>query len=229
MTYSLAQQPLMGTRMTVRDQLAAHPKYFQAFLDLLDGSGLLETIHDMGTGKEADNKACGGSNLSVVNTYHYTVYVPSNESIESLQKAGKLSDWDNVEAARKAGDIAGATRDSLKIVNFLKYHIQDNALYLGAQNESGEFETSLINETSHRFYILNSSLKDDVIEVKDGTGAIHQVKKLTYTDGAGKEQPLYNLQAREYQYNGNDAKKATELYTTSSAVIHLIDGPLMYE
>lgn len=229
MTYSLAQQPLMGTRMTVRDQLAAHPKYFQAFLELLDGSGLLETIHDMGTGKEADNKACGGTNLSVFNTYHYTVYVPSNESIEALQKAGKLSDWDNVEAARKAGDIAGATRDSLKIVNFLKYHIQDNALYLGAQSEAGEYETSLINETTHRFYIVSSSLKGDVIEVKDGTGAVHQVKKLTYTDDAGKEQPLYNLQAREYQYEGNDAKKATLLYTTSSAVIHLIDGPLMYE
>ncbi len=228
MTYSLSE-PIMGTRKTVRDQLAAHPKYFKAFLDLLEGSGLLETVHNLGTGKESDNKACGGMNLSVFNTYHYTVYVPSNEAIEALHTAGTLPTWDIVETEREAGDLTGATRDSLKIVDFLRYHIQDNALYLGAQHEAGEFETSLINEKTRRFYMLHSELKDDVIEVKDGTGKVHTVKKVTYVDESGKEQPLYNIQAREYLYNGNDARKATELYTTSSAVIHLIDGAMSYE
>ncbi len=228
MTYSLSQ-PIMGTRLTVRDQLAAHPKYFKAFLDLLEGSGLLETIHNLGTGNAADNKACGGTNLSVFNTYHYTVYVPNNEAIEALHTAGTLPTWDVVETEREAGDLLGATRDSLKIVNFLRYHIQDNALYLGAQNESGEYETSLINEKTRRFYMLHSELKDDIIEVKDGAGNMHTVKKVTYVDDNGKEQPLYNIQAREYLYNGSDARKATELYTTSSAVIHLIDGAMSYE
>ena len=42
-------------------------------------------------------------------------------------------------------------------------------------------------------------------------------------------QRLYNhIQAREYLYYGNDKSTATELYTTSSAVIHLIDKPLSY-
>ncbi len=227
MTYSL-KTPIMGTRMTVRDQLAARPKYFGSFLSLLEGSGLLETIHNLGTGNESDNKACGGTNLSVFNTYHYTVYVPSNETIEALHAAGKLPTWDEVEALREAGDQLGATRDSLKIVNFLRYHIQDNALYLGAENETGDYETSLINESTRRFYMLHSELKDDEIVVKDGAGVTHRVMKTTYVDENGKEQPLYNIQAREYLYNGNDARKATELYTTSSAVIHLIDGALEY-
>jgi len=232
MTYSLSE-PIMGTRKTVRDQLAAHPKYFKAFLDLLEGSGLLETIHNLGTGNESDNKACGGTNLSVFNTYHYTVYVPSNESIEALQSAGTLPTWDIVETERESGDLLGATRDSLKIVNFLRYHIQDNALYLGAQNESGDYETSLINDNTRRFYMLKSSLTDDAIEVLDAqdvkNGTKHMVTKQTYIDDNGKEQPLYNIQAREYIYDGNNAAKATVLYTTSSAVIHLIDKPLSYE
>ncbi len=223
-SYVLNDQPIMGTRMTVKDQLDAHPKYFKAFADLLEGSNLLEErVHNLGTGKESDDRATGGTNLSVFNTYHYTVYVPSNASIEALQKEGKLSTWEEVDKKRDAGNLTGATKDSLGIVNFLKYHIQDNALYIGAKNESGEYETSLINDRTRRFYMLTSTLKDDVIEVKDGEGKVHLVNTDAKDDDGT---PLYNIQAREYLYYGSDPTKATELYTTSSAVIHLIDSPL---
>ena len=222
-SYVLEGQPIMGTRKTVRDQLADYPE-FANFLELMDGSGLFETIHNLGTGKESDNKACGGTNVSLFNTYHYTIYVPSNAAIKQLQDEGKLPTWEQVEAAHEAGNEIKAANDSVAIVNFLKYHIQDNALYIGAQNESGDFETSLINNKTKRFYMLKANLKDDSIEVTDGTGAKHTVTKAK--DAEGKD--LYNIQAREYLYDSNDAKTATNLYTTSSAVIHLIDGPLSY-
>ena len=237
-SYVLEGQPIMGTRLTVYDQLAAHPKYFGKFLELLEGSGLLETIHNLGTGNESDNKACGGVNMSVFNTYHYTIYVPSNDAIEQLQKEGKLSSWEQVDEDHQAGDDDKALSDSLNIVNFLKYHIQDNALYIGAQNESGDFETSLINKKTRRFYMVKSQLKDDEIEVldavdqknmRDGVATTkHTVSKKSYIDDNGIQRDLYNIQAREYLYNNRDATTATELYTTSSAVIHLIDKPLSY-
>ena len=222
-SYVLEGQPIMGTRRTVRDQLADYPE-FAEFLELMDGSGLFETIHNLGTGKESDNKACGGTNVSLFNTYHYTIYVPSNDAIKQLQNDGKLPTWEQVEAAHEAGNEMKAINDSVAIVNFLKYHIQDNALYIGAQNESGDFETSLINSKTKRFYVVKANLTDDAIEVTDATGATHKVVK--QTGQAGRE--LYNIQAREYLYDSNDAKTATNLYTTSSAVIHLIDGPLAY-
>ena len=237
-SYVLEGQPIMGTRLTVYDQLAAHPKYFGKFLELLEGSGLLEKIHNLGTGNENDNKACGGTNMSVFNTYHYTIYVPSNEAIEQLQKEGKLPSWEQVDLDHQAGDEDKALSDSLNIVNFLKYHIQDNALYIGAQNESGDFETSLINKKTRRFYMVKSQLKDDEIEVldavdqknmRDGVATTkHTVSKKSYIDDNGIQRDLYNIQAREYLYNNRDATTATELYTTSSAVIHLIDKPLSY-
>ena len=227
-SYVLEGQPIMGTRLTVHDQLAAHPQYFGKFLELLEGSGLLETIHNLGTGNDNDNKACGGINMSLFNTYHYTVYVPSNEAIEQLQQEGKLASWEQVDADHEAGDEAKAESDSLGIVNFLRYHIQDNALYIGAQNESGDFETSLINSATRRFYMLKSKLTDDEIEVVDGAGKTHKVTKRSYTDADGQVKDLYNIQAREYVYDGKDASRATNLYTTSSAVIHLIDSPLSY-
>ena len=237
-SYVLEGQPIMGTRLTVYDQLAAHPKYFGKFLELLEGSGLLETIHNLGTGNESDNKACGGVNMSVFNTYHYTIYVPSNDAIEQLQKEGKLSSWEQVDEDHQAGDDDKALSDSLNIVNFLKYHIQDNALYIGAQNESGDFETSLINKKTRRFFMVKSQLKDDEIIVLDAVDQknmrdgeptmMHTVKKMSYIGDDGLQKDLYNIQAREYLYNNRDATTATELYTTSSAVIHLIDKPLSY-
>ena len=223
MSYVLEGQPIMGTRLTVKDQLSAHPE-FAKFLELMEGSGLFENIHNLGTGNENDNKACGGTNVSLFNTYHYTIYVPSNQAIEQLQKDGKLSSWEQVEADHAAGNAAQAATDSLNIVNFLKYHIQDNALYIGAQNESGNYETALINSKTKRFYMLQTALKDDSIEVTDATGVKHTVTKKT--DTSGKD--LYNIQAREYLYDNKDATTATNLYTTSSAVIHLIDSPLAY-
>ena len=230
-SYVLEGQPIMGTRLTVYDQLAAHPKYFGKFLELLEGSGLLETIHNLGTGNESDNKACGGVNMSVFNTYHYTIYVPSNDAIEQLQKEGKLSSWEQVDEDHQAGDDDKALSDSLNIVNFLKYHIQDNALYIGAQNESGDFETSLINKKTRRFFMVKSQLKDDEIIVLDAVDqknmrdgeptTMHTVKKMSYIGDDGLQKDLYNIQAREYLYNNRDD-------TTSSAVIHLIDKPLSY-
>ena len=236
-SYVLEGQPIMGTRLTVKDQLAAHPKYFGKFLELLEGSGLLEQIHNLGTGNENDNKACAGENLSVFNTYHYTIYVPSNEAIQKLQDEGKLASWEKVEADHETGNDELAAVDSLGIVNFLKYHIQDNALYIGAQNESGDYETSLINNATRRFFMLKSELKDETIEVKDavdqdnerkGNPTRHTVRKATYIDDDGIEKDLYNIQAREYLYDSRSKTTATNLYTTSSAVIHLIDSPLSY-
>lgn len=218
-TYILDGQPIMGTRKTVYDLLAAHPNYFSKFLELLEVCpGLLETTHNLGTGKPEHDYACGGQNLSVFNTYHYTIYVPSNDAIEQLQNEGKLP---------RIEDLEGLPADAApykQIEKFLKYHIQDNALYIGAQEESGNYETSLINEKNNRFYMLTSKLTANEIEVVDGTNTTHKVTKMIdETTG----EPLYNLQAREYLYRiDSNTKEILNLYTTSSAVIHLIDSPL---
>ena len=38
---------------------------------------------------------------------------------------------------------------------------------------------------------------------------------------------LYNLMAREFLYTESDAARATNIETSSSAVVHLIDEPLL--
>ncbi|MBR5655203.1 MAG: fasciclin domain-containing protein [Prevotella sp.] len=202
--------PILGTRNTVRDVLASHPE-FSKFLELMDGSGMFEQIHNK-------RNACGGTNISTFNTYHYTIYVPSNESIEALQKKGQLSSWEAVEAFEEVGNLTAKTRDSLQIVNFLKYHIQDNALFIGAEEESGDFETAVIDPTTERFYRIKATLTDDGISLVDHAGNTRHVEKYN---------GLYNLVAREWQYNSQDASTAGAIETSSSAVIHLINEPLL--
>ena len=115
-------------------------------------------------------------------------------------------------------------RDSLvnEIENFIKYHIQDNAYYVGQGNVSGEFETSAYKVTDGNlsYYKLRTRVDNDGIEITDGTNKTCHVVK---TDG------LYNLMGREYQFDSPDATQANNLYTSSFVVVHLIDGALMYK
>lgn len=231
-SYILDDQPIMGTRMTVYDVLSQHDEYTK-FRELLEGcDSLLETIH-------LKRNATAGQNISTFNTYHYTVYVPTNESIEALQQAGCLSSWEQVEAYAEAGNLTAKTRDSLQIMNFVKYHIQDNALFIGAQDDEADFETATIDPSTQRFYRLNAKLEGNTITLTDkatedwlkknpakrGTQEhLARLAKVVTSDST-----LYNQMAREYQYNNSDVTKASSIETSSSAVIHLIDKPLLIE
>ena len=216
-TYILESEPIMTTRKTVYDVLKEHNE-FSKFMELMEGSGLLETKHNK-------KFSTAGENISLFNTYHYTVYVPTNESIQALQDAKKLPTWDDVDAYEQAGNITAKTRDSLKIVNFLKYHIQDNSLFIGAEKDSADFETAVIDPETERFYRLTTELTADGITIYDQ--ACKKDKSRTPAKVVTTNPNLYNLVAREYQYNTEDATKADQIETSSSAVIHLIDKPLL--
>ena len=217
--YILDGEPIMGTRQTVHDQLAAHPE-FSEFLKLLDGSGLTEVVRNK-------RYVCGGTNLTVFNTFHYTVYVPTNKSITDLQDAGKLPTWDDVANWEMKGNLTKKTEDSLKIENFLRYHIQDNALYIGAAPEDGNYETAYSYQVfptdpdTWAFHRVNAVLTDTGITLTDKAGNVRHV----VTDNPA----LYNLQAREYMFDKKDLNSSTKIETSSSAVVHLIDGPLLIE
>ena len=208
--YILDSEPIMTTRNSVIDVLAEHEEMSE-FLNLVLGSSLVETIHD-------EKYACTSTNISCFNTYHYTIYVPTNETILKLQKEGKLPTWEQV--AEWGEGTPQHTADSLAIENFIKCHIQDNALFIGAEpQEEDGYETAYIGESGKFDRVFTTLTKDDIIIKKSQTDT-NPVKVL-------KKAGLYNLMAREYQLNGTDAKTANSVYTTSSAVIHLIDGSLM--
>lgn len=212
--YILDGEPIMTTRKTTIDLLREHDEMSE-FTALLEGSALVEQIHDK-------KYACAGDNISTFNTYNYTVYVPTNESIRTLQAAGKLPTWDKVAEEQEAGQLQAATQDSLAIENFLQYHIQDGALFIGAKPQPQDgYETAFIGSNG-KFVKLYPTLTstDIIIRTSASDSAPARVVK---GDGT------YNLMAREYILNNEDKTSASALYTASTAVIHLIDKPLIHK
>lgn len=212
--YILEDEPIQTTRKSVIDMMREHEEMSE-MLKLLEGSALREEIHD-------ERNACVSENISVFNTYNYTVYVPTNDVILDLQAKGKLPTWEKVAELEEAEKYEDMRRDSLAIENFLRYHIQDGSMFIGAapQAEDG-YETALIGSNG-KFAKVYSKLTRDELTVRTSQTDTKPVKVV-------KTPGLYNLMAREYLVNGMDKLNATTIYTSSTAVIHLIDGALIYK
>lgn len=228
-TYILEREPVLGTSKSVFNVLGEHPE-FSRFRDLLQGSNLLETIHD-------EDYACSDTCLSVFNSFHYTVYVPTNESIDALIAEGKLHTWDEIADLDTLEADQNKKYHEIKqnIEDFLRYHIQDNAIFIGADNSTGvesiEDDGSFTNSYETAFIDMEKGTFNKLTVKTDNNGSFIRV-----IDMAGNERTvqtsrpnLYNLMAREYTYNDKDKSKATTLHNSSSAVIHLIDKPLLTE
>lgn len=228
-SYILEQGPVLGTRQTVFNVLGQHPE-FSRFRELLQGSELIETKHDK-------KFACSDTCISTFNNYHYTIYVPTNESIAQMIADGKLHTWDDVAEL----DTTIAEQHTLhdkyvaQINAFLRYHIQDNAVMINGDNTTGldefdedgnfvtPYETAYLSTEGNAKTFKKVKVKTDKqgsqISVIDEAGNTRRVM----TEKAG----LYNLMAREYTYEQSEKSQATHLRNSSSAVIHLIDGPLL--
>lgn len=212
--------PIMTTRKTVIDVLSEHPE-MAAFLDLLEGCSFVR--------ERDDNHDYAGRNIGLFNTYHYTVYVPTNDAIENMYNDGTLPRWSNVADAEDDGNKELAAVLRQKIEDFVKLHIQDNSLFIGAKpQEEASYETACTYTAKGgvKFERVYSTLTKDGITVRNGTNP----SKVGYCEShVVKTSGLYNLQAREYilsDKNYEAGNAGATLYTSSTAVIHLVDKPL---
>jgi hypothetical protein len=177
------------------------------FKDLLEGSGLMESSRD-------GHPCVKQTNIKLFNAYHYTIYAPTNTSLAGFPT------WEEVEAEVNPMKRAA---DSTKIMNMVLLHIQDGALFVGSGNQAEDgYETSLVDPATEKFVRIYAELSDNNLFVRKTQSSASIKRKVLKT--AGK----YNLMAREYVVNdkGSSPDEDDELYTTSTAVVHLIDGPI---
>ena len=178
--------------------------------------------------------------------YNYTVYIPTNESIDSLQNNNLLPKWEELEKgendavvdsicqAEKWYDaelVGTASRDAVQakvkevlkdiVVNFIRYHVQDHSVAIGMAPEldtDGHYESMKRNLETGKFYPIKVDYDATNMTVTDATGSTcHVVKSNT----------LYNMICREYWFEGTG--NAARLFMASDAIVHQIDGPLFYE
>lgn len=242
-SYSISNQVPMPASKSVYQTLLEHEEYSE-FLKLLVGSQYLDKndIILVSSIKLGENKynclnSKSNSNISLFGTYNYTVYVPTNESIRKLITEGMLPTWDDYDEHFLLSENASTPeeREAAKaacviiknrILNFVKYHIQDNGVAVDGAPETGEngvaliknnYETMVLNAETNRFYPVEVDVANRDVKVTDLIGNVRRVVK---------NKGLYNNICREYWVSGTGYNKL--LYTSADAVVHLIDGPMFY-
>lgn len=185
------------------------------------------------------NNPCMDNNVRFFSTYRYTVYVPTNDAVQAEINKG-LPTWESIneyiESAK--ADIqrkenanpsynseedtkaykAHAQAMATCLLNFVKYHFQDNAIYNDVTRmESTDYETACINAETNRYITVSVANAGN--------------NQLTVTDQLGHTRHLdptrQNILTRDLQFD-RAGSSATTIETSSFAVIHQIDGALNY-
>lgn len=163
-------------------------------------------------------------NLSLFDNYNYTIYLPSDKAVKELIDGGFLPTWEQYEDET---DTKKKEAIAQRIHNFVRYHVQDNSVFVGGDTYNGEqFESSMLNPNNNRFYSIKVTNNGGSMSVTDQLGNTYNV-----STKAGE----YNIPCREFWLNkqvDNTASKASytaEINASSHIVIHKIDGALLYE
>ncbi|MBR1448202.1 MAG: fasciclin domain-containing protein [Prevotella sp.] len=234
-SYLLEGGILEGASKSVYETLKAHNE-MKPFLDLLDGNDEDSTKYNLlinTSGTYHCTNYQQNKNIRLFEKYNYTVYVPDSASIQELIDQKYLPTWDDYDAQteeiwgseEKAREARALIRT--RIFNFLRYHIQDNAIYIGAtppDEQPVRYETSKLNPATQKFFSLMVDVDDNSLTVGYGADEAQQKaqKRHVKTDTG-----LYNLMCREFWLSGSGTGR--KINSASDAVVHLIDGPLYYD
>jgi len=190
--------------------LQANPQ-FSKFLELCTQDDIF-TSFVSASAKALNNK------VKFFDLYHYTIYVPTNAAINQAISDGLLpsqSDIDNASTIEERAQL------NEKRSRFLRYHFQDNSIFIGGEQVSNKsYLSSTINKTTGKFYPLYVSNTGNQLTIRDYKGNTANVLK---------NADCYNIMTRDVVVNNADLTAATNIVTSSWAVVHLIDKVLRFE
>ncbi len=231
----VVESPLYGSHKAVSDVLGENDD-FSEFFAVLQESGALSTNTNSSVNWSSASKRGNliyipedGKNVGyLLNTYHYTIYAPTNEAMEEayamglptlemLDEAMAIDADDSTDIYIDITDSAAHLRKVL--LDFVKYHIQDNSIFVDEGFDGGNYETAKINPATGRSFKL-------AVEV-DGSNLY--VEGVNSDRQAVDKDKMYNVMAREYWLNNSRVESATLIETSSSVVLHAVDHPLLYK
>ncbi len=250
-SYIIDEEPLMSTFTSPYAALtdSLRENQFGSFANLLASMDIIST-------NDGANHVTMDNCLTNLNNYHYTIYVPTNASIDALTEAHKLPTWDDVDnvmnshtvAASRYYEIAdkygeGETPTEEDSLAMLK--IAADTLYLYEQmqtmkNVINNFVLYHIQDNS--VYVEGANHANDVFESACLDPQSNRFVKIYVNYELGGQMQIVdnsmkthlvdpnccNILTRQYYFNGKDLKgnSSSRIYSSSFAVIHQIDTPL---
>jgi Fasciclin domain. len=184
-------------------------------------------------------------NIKFFNTFNYTVYVPTNDAIKKAIEDGIIKPWDSRVGIVGINDMTDKTEQTKEILNlerFIRYHFQDNSVFVDGQPVSSTYQSATMKLDDNSSYFGTFKNKYYKLGV-DGTG-----KDLTLTTENNKtahvmtSSGLYNIMTRDFVFNNKPSAfknvdgtgsgllfSTSTIYTSSTAVIHQIDAVLTFK
>ena len=231
---SLAQSPLKSVYTAMEERAGDRTAPYHQFFKLMQDAGVF--IMD-------DTYAMSGEyTVDVFNTYHYTIYVPSNDSIEEAINNGLLPTIETAEAYLKSIGVDPQDPEGEEYLDlvrsilhdFVCYHIHDNSVYVGgAQINNREYQTGTLDPVDKIFRRLKVTADESSLVIRDYAGNERRVNVDKEQEGI-----RYNVMTRDYLFNDGmsgisdddlNIAKCTQIETSSFAVVHGIDGILLYD
>jgi uncharacterized surface protein with fasciclin (FAS1) repeats len=158
-------------------------------------------------------------NVAFFNTFNYTVYVPTNQAVLDAIANGEIKTW---AAIGNITDKVQRGEETQKLYNFLRYHFQDNSIYISGESKSPtKYNTATRIPNQSKFYQITVSSDGSNLNLLTANGGNASVD----TTKPGN----FNVMARDYKLNTSDATKVQSISTSSYAVIHQINTILKYE
>jgi uncharacterized surface protein with fasciclin (FAS1) repeats len=244
-SYGISGGVPMGAQNSVYWTLRNHEE-FSEFYNLLGGADFCTSELKLGQSTYSPAMSrMNNRNITLMDNYNYTVYVPTNESIRELIDNDLLPTWDDYDAIKLetwgTRDLRDSARAIVKdiITSFLRYHIQDHSVAINMATDvfdtddegtstplyANTYESMRRNPVTGRFFPIEVDFSGNQISLTDAMGQQRHVMK---------DNGLYNLICREYWFNiptvMNTPSLATStIYSASDAVVHQIDKPLMFQ
>lgn len=232
-TTYFVDKPLQMPLQSVYKILSETPE-FSEFFGLLNGFPATKEIFVKKT-----NYYGIDFNISFFNTFNYSVYVPTNEAIVQAIDDGLIMNWEKIDRLENAEEKLEAIS---KLERFLRYHFQDNSVFLDGESYYKLYQTATIKDNNletqfktykDKYYRLGITCDGKNIKLDtENYGTANVVRN----------NGLYNILTRDYIFSGNpqayreiDGTGAgadfanSSIITSSTAVIHQIDNILRFE
>ena len=174
------------------------------------------------------------------NNYRYTIYAPTNEAVKAEVTKG-LPTWETIEkyltdnlqaevkladdkSNQKEVDAVNKHNSEIKIkaqamittlVNFLKYHFQDESVFVDGVSNSQKYSTSSVNNETKVYMKLDVTQTPNSIVLKDESGQNISVVA------------PYNQLVRDANFDRETAPQY--IRSSSYAVVHTIGKALLFD
>jgi len=234
-------RPIQSPLKSVYRVLSETPE-FSAFFSLVSGFPA-----DSKSAIFANKKNYYGTDFVVkfFNTFNYTVYVPTNDAINKAINDSVISPWETQGSIIGINQMTDASQQAAaisKLENFLRYHFQDNSVFVDNKDAYNLYQSSTMKQNDYVTHFDTFKNKYYKIGVKSSPGKILLTTETNRNVNVVTSNKLYNIMTRDFIFSdkpsafkeadgtgGGTPFESSQIYTSSTAVIQQIDGILDFQ